>query len=111
MRAVFTDARETLQGLTQDKMSITAEGFGLYGIPDAMLKGLGGAMDLVSGVKKIIIMMDHSAKDGSPKGHEECGLLLTSKNVVDLRVTDLGVFEVDAEKGLKFFKLAPESNL
>jgi len=68
-------------------------------------------MDLVSGVKKIVIMMDHCAKDGSSKLMEECTLPLTGKHVVDMVVTDLGVFEVDAETGLTLIELAPESNI
>ncbi len=80
-------------------------------IPGSMVKGPGGAMDLVSGVKKIVIMMDHCAKDGTSKLLTECTLPLTGKNVVDMVVTDLAVFEVDAEKGLTLIELAPESSL
>jgi 3-oxoacid CoA-transferase len=76
-------------------------------IPGSMIKGPGGAMDLVSGVKKIVIMMDHCAKDGTSKLMESCTLPLTGKNVVDMVVTDLAVFEIDAEKGMTLIELAP----
>ena len=75
-------------------------------IPGKMVKGMGGAMDLVAGVKKVLVLMDHNAKDGSPKLVAKCSLPLTGKEVVNMVITNLGVFEVD--KGIKVLEIAPD---
>jgi 3-oxoacid CoA-transferase subunit B len=77
-------------------------------IPGKMVKGMGGAMDLVAGVKRVVVVMDHTSKDGDPKFKSRCELPLTGANVVDMLITDLAVFSRPTRKdAFKLIELAP----
>lgn len=79
-------------------------------VPGKMVKGMGGAMDLVAGVKKVIVIMEHNAKDGTAKLVRECSLPLTGKRVVHMVITELGEFIID-KNGLTLTGLATDVTL
>ena len=81
-------------------------------VPGKMVKGMGGAMDLVAGVRRVVVVMDHCERSGASKVLKRCNLPLTGAGVVDLLITDLGVFEIDRKAGgMRLTALATDVSL
>lgn len=92
-------------------MQVSQEGdLANWMIPGKMVKGMGGAMDLVAGVKKVVVIMDHNARDSSAKFIKKCTLPLTGVRVVDMIISDVGVFTIN-DNGATLIELAPDVSI